>query len=76
MRQRIRDVAASRGLSETDIKPALTLKHREIGNFGQTYGVNLAWLLEGGGPMFLKEPDVDRSTVLSIVRDVIAERDL
>lgn len=33
MRQRIRDVAASRDLNDEEIKPALTLKHEEIGNF-------------------------------------------
>jgi hypothetical protein len=30
MRRRIRDVAASRDLSDEEIQPALTLKHQEI----------------------------------------------
>jgi hypothetical protein len=33
MRRRIRDVAASRDLSDEEIKPALTLKHQEIARF-------------------------------------------
>ena len=33
MRQRIRDVAASRDLSDEEIKPALRLKHEAIGHF-------------------------------------------
>ena len=41
MRERIKDVAASRGLSVDDIKPAMTLKHTE------QHGVNVEWLLEG-----------------------------
>jgi hypothetical protein len=49
MRQRIREVAVSRGLSEEDIKPALTLKHRHIAEFSKSYSVSLAWLFEGKG---------------------------
>jgi hypothetical protein len=45
MRQRIRDVAASRNLSDEDIEPALTLKHQEIANFSEEHGVSLEWLL-------------------------------
>ena len=41
MRERIKDVAAYRGLSVDDIKPAMTLKHTE------QHGVNVEWLLEG-----------------------------
>jgi hypothetical protein len=52
MRQRIRDIAASRDLSDEEIKPALTLKHHEIANFTEKHGVNLAWLLEGKGRIF------------------------
>jgi hypothetical protein len=39
MRRRIRDVAASRDLSDEEIKPALTLKHQEIARFSQQHGV-------------------------------------
>jgi hypothetical protein len=49
MRQRIRDVAASRGISDDEIRPALTLKHEAIGRFSEARGVNLGWLLEGRG---------------------------
>jgi hypothetical protein len=56
MRQRIRDVAASRDLSEEEIKPALTLKHHEIGKFTEKHGVNVEWLLEGKGRIFEKDP--------------------
>jgi hypothetical protein len=47
MRRRIRDVAASRGLSDEEIEPALTLKHQEIARFSVRHGVNIEWLLEG-----------------------------
>jgi hypothetical protein len=56
MRQRIRDVAASRDLSDEEIKPVLKLKHQEIANFTEKHGVNLEWLLEGKGRVFKKDP--------------------
>jgi hypothetical protein len=56
MRQRIRDVAASRDLSDEEIKPALTLKHHEIANFTEKHRVNLEWLLEGRGRVFRTDP--------------------
>jgi hypothetical protein len=56
MRRRIRDIAASRDLSEEDIKPTLTLKHHEIAKFTGKYGVNPDWLLEGKGRIFKKDP--------------------
>jgi hypothetical protein len=56
MRQRIRDIAASRDLSDEEIKPALRLKHQEIANFTEKHGVNLEWLLEGKGRVFKKDP--------------------
>jgi hypothetical protein len=52
MRQRIREVAASRDLSDEEIKPVLTLKHQEVGRFIEAHGVNLTWLLEGEGQIF------------------------
>jgi hypothetical protein len=52
MRQRIRDIAASRDLSDEEIRPVLKLKHQEIGNFTERHGVNLEWLLEGKGRIF------------------------
>lgn len=52
MRRRIREVAASRDLSDEEIKSALTLKHREIAHFSEEHGVNLEWLLEGKGRIF------------------------
>src|ERR1700694_5662953 len=56
MRQRIRDIAASRDLSDEEIKPALKLKHHEIARFTESYGVNLGWLLEGKERIFKKDP--------------------
>jgi hypothetical protein len=45
VRQRIREIAASRDLSDEEIKPVLTLKHHEIANFSEKHRVNLEWLL-------------------------------
>ena len=52
MRRRIRDIAASRDLSDEEIKPVLRLKHEEIASFTEAHGVNLEWLLEGKGRIF------------------------
>jgi hypothetical protein len=52
MRRRIRDVAASRDLSDVEIQPALTLKRQEIAHFSEQHGVNVEWLLEGKGRIF------------------------
>jgi hypothetical protein len=54
MRQRIREVAAARGLSDEEIKPILRLKHQDIGEFCMKHSVSLEWLLEGAGPIFKK----------------------
>jgi hypothetical protein len=56
MRRRIRDVAASRDLSDEEIKRALRLKHHEIGEFTEKHGVNLEWLLEGKGRIVKNDP--------------------
>jgi hypothetical protein len=56
MRQRIRDIAASRDLSDEEIKPVLRLKHQAIGEFTEKHGVNLEWLLEGRGRVFKTDP--------------------
>jgi hypothetical protein len=56
MRQRIRDIAASRDLSDEEIKPVLRLKHHEIAEFTEKPGVNIEWLLEGRGRIFKKDP--------------------
>jgi hypothetical protein len=45
MRRRIREIAASRNLSDEEIKPVLRLRHHEIANFSEKHGVNLEWLL-------------------------------
>jgi hypothetical protein len=46
MRRRIKDIAASRDLSDEEIKPVLRLKHREIGEFCRKHDVSLQRLLE------------------------------
>ena len=56
MRQRIREIAASRDLSDEEIRPVLKLKHHEIARFTEVHGVNLAWLLEGKGRIFESGP--------------------
>jgi hypothetical protein len=56
VRQRIRDIAASRDLSDEEIRPVLKLKHHEIANFTEKHGVNVEWLLEGKGRIFEKDP--------------------
>jgi hypothetical protein len=55
MRQRIKDIAASRDLSAEDIKGVMTLKHHEIAEFTEKHGVNIEWLLEGKGRIFTKD---------------------
>ena len=62
MRQRIRDIAASRDLPDDEVKSLLRLKHQEIGKFAIKHSVSLAWLLEGAGPIFKKYPDRPETT--------------
>ena len=52
----LRDIAASRDLSDEEIKPVLKLNHHEIAEFTEKHGVNLEWLLEGRGRIFKKDP--------------------
>jgi hypothetical protein len=56
MRQRIRDIAASRDLSDEEIKPALSLRHHKLIKFVEKHGINWQWLLEGKGGIFEKDP--------------------
>jgi hypothetical protein len=56
MRQRIRDVAVARNLSDEEIKPALSLRHEAVGEFVEKHGVNWPWLLEGNGRIFESDP--------------------
>ncbi len=56
MRQRIRDIAASRDLSDEEIKPALSLKHHKLVEFVEKHDVNWQWLLEGKGRIFETDP--------------------
>ncbi len=67
MRERIREIAASRDLSDEEIKPVLRLKHHEVGRFSEKHGINLAWLLEGRGPILEK----DR---LSLIRNMTGKQ--
>jgi hypothetical protein len=52
----VRGRCRSRDLSDEEIKPALTLKHREIARFSEQHGVNMEWLLEGKGRIFKTDP--------------------
>jgi hypothetical protein len=56
MRQRIRDIAASRDLSHEEIKPALTLKHHEFVKFAEKHGVNVE-CAGGQGARLRERPD-------------------
>jgi hypothetical protein len=52
MRQRIKDIAASRDIPDDEIRRVLSLRHHHIAKFVTTYNVSLDWLLEGRGPIF------------------------
>jgi hypothetical protein len=56
MRQRIREVAALRILSDDEFGPALRLMHQHIREFCEVHGVNLGGVLEGEGEMFKRGP--------------------
>ncbi len=45
MRQRIRDIAASRDIPDDEIRPVLSLRHHLVGEFAEKYNVSLDWLL-------------------------------
>jgi hypothetical protein len=45
LRQRIREAAASRNLSDDDIEAVMTLKHHELARFARKHSVDLDWLL-------------------------------
>jgi hypothetical protein len=73
MRQRIRDVAATRNLSDEDIKGAMTCKHHEIAKFTEKHGVNVEWLLEGKGRIFKNDkielnPNMSGAELAAVVR--------
>jgi hypothetical protein len=81
MRQRIRDIAASRGLSDEEIKPVLKLKHEEVARFTEKHGVNLGWLLEGKkdqqdlATVVTTLPMADQEAIRATVRELLQERD-
>jgi hypothetical protein len=57
MRQRIREIAASRDLSDEEIRPVLSrLKHQRVAEFVDKHGVNFKWLYEGMGSIFKTGP--------------------
>jgi hypothetical protein len=56
MRRRIKEIAASRDISDDEIRPVLSLRHHLIADFAENYGVNFEWLLEGKGRIFKKDP--------------------
>lgn len=73
MRQRIKDVAASRDLNDEQIKPAMTCKHQAINEFAKKHGVNLEWLIAGKGRIFKKDPIVlGRNMTASEFASVVA----
>jgi hypothetical protein len=91
MRQRIRDIAASRGLSDEEIKPVWSLKHQRVAEFVDKHGVNFKWLYEGMGSIFktgpkLLEvgipaavvatmPEADQQELRAMVREILQEHD-
>jgi hypothetical protein len=91
MRQRIREIAASRGLSDEEIKPVWSLKHQRVAEFVEKHGVNFKWLYEGTGSIFktgpkLLEvgnpatvvatlPEADQQAIRATVREILQERD-
>jgi hypothetical protein len=80
VRQRIKDVAEALDISVEDIRPALTLKHQEIGKFGEEHGVSLDWLLAGEG-RFKKDvvgatPPADQEAIRAKVCEILQERGL
>jgi hypothetical protein len=91
MRQRIREIAASRDLSDEEIKPVLSLKHQRVAEFVDKHGVNFKWLYEGIGNIFktgpkLLEvgipisvaatmPEADQQALRAMVRELLQERD-
>jgi hypothetical protein len=91
MRQRIREIAASRDLSDEEIKPVLSLKHQRVAEFVDKHGVNFKWLYEGMGSIFktgpkLLEvgnpatvvatmPEADQQAIRATVREILQECD-
>jgi hypothetical protein len=45
LRSRIQEAAASRNLSDDDLKAVMTLKHHELARFAREHSVDLEWLL-------------------------------
>jgi hypothetical protein len=80
MRQRIREIAASRGLSDEEIKPVLGLKHQRVTEFVDKHGVNFKWLYEGMGGPFAADPmrgprEADQQAIRATIREILQERD-
>ncbi|WP_291568589.1 hypothetical protein, partial [Bradyrhizobium sp.] len=91
MRQRIREIAASRGLSDEEIKPVWNLKHQRVAEFSEKYGVNLKWLIGGEGDIFktgpkliavgkpatvaATMPEADQQELRATVREILQERE-
>ena len=57
-------MAALRTLHDDDLPPALSLRHRHIGEFSEAHGVSLDWLQEGAGEMFKPGPKLAEYEVL------------
>lgn len=55
IRARIRDIAASRDLSDEEIKSAMTTEDFQLAQFARKHGVSIEWLLTGKGHIFEKD---------------------
>jgi hypothetical protein len=58
------------------------LTHRHVVEFSKSYGVSLAWLLEGQGPMTGEEfaaqvaelPISDQQAIRTMIREILSEK--
>jgi hypothetical protein len=56
IRDRVRNIAMTHGLTADDIKPAMTTKHYDLVCFSDKYSINIEWLVTGKG-----QPDTPES---------------
>jgi hypothetical protein len=80
MRQRIREIGASRDLSDDEIRLVLGLKHHRVAEFVDKHGINFEWLYEGNGGPFAADPmrgprEADQQAIRATIREILQERD-